>query len=190
MNKLKKLRVVMAGILCAGLLLVGIGVGVGFGEFSRFSYGGRTQLNGMVPRTFSESLVLEEGETLHVPSVYASYGTDGIYRDTPIRGVQYQTDVSVPQGQVQVDVEYRSVYSSVQVSRYYLSDFEKNPDRMLNLYTYLQFGSPLAVLMAYKDQALEDIRQHRLSDYDEILIDQVVITVNPADKGRVVLTKP
>lgn len=190
MNKLKNLRAILVGLLCVGLLLIGIGVGVAFGEFSRFTYGGRAQLDGMVSRTFSGSLVLEEGETLHIPFVYASYGIYDAYQNIPIHGVQYQTDTSIPQGQVRVDVEYRSVYSAVQLSRYYLGNAEKNPDRTLTLYTCLQFGSPLALLMAYKDQALEDIRQHRLSDYDEILIDRVVFTVNPADQGRVVLTKP
>lgn len=187
MSNLKKLRAVMAGLLCAGLLFVGIGVGVGFGEFSKFTYAGHTTLDGMVPRTYSEQLPLEEGETLHISPRHEFYGYWGAYPEEPNEGVQIKTDISIPNGQVKVDVEYRSVYSGIQVSRYYIGNGTTNLDRQLNIYTSPYYASPLAIIMAYKDQALEDIRQHKLGDYDEVLVDQVVITINPADADRVVL---
>ncbi len=187
MNKRKKARAVMAGILCAGLLFVGIGMGVAFGEFSKFTYAGRSTLDGMVPRTYSDRLTLEEGETLYVSTRYVPYSSMYTYQEEPAQGIQIKTDASVPSGQVQFDVAFRSVYSDIQISRYYLGDGTTNLDRQLNIYTTPHYGSPLAIFMAYKDRALEDIQHNKLGDYSEVLVDQVVITVHPTDADRVVL---
>lgn len=187
MSKLKKLRAVMAGILCAGLLLVGIGFGVAFGEFSSFTYAGHSELDGMVPRTYSDKLVLEDNARLYISANYSTYDPFNAYSGDPAQHVKLTTDSSVPKGHVKVNAMYRSVYSSLQFNCYRLNDDDSAPEWQMHLYTTPYYASPLAILMAYKDQVLEDIQQNRLGDYDEIIIEQVVITINPADADRIIL---
>lgn len=187
MSKLKKLRAVMAGILCAGLLLVGIGFGVGFGEFSSFTYAGHFPLDGMENQFYSEVLTLEEGANLHIAPQYISNGIMRASLVIPLRDIELATDNSIPSGQVKVDVSYRSVYSVIGINCYSTGNGTTNLDRQLNIYTTPPYTSPLAIFMTYKDRVLKDLQLRKLGDYDEILLDRVVITVNPADTDRIIL---
>lgn len=186
MRDLKKFRTMMAGLLCGGLLLVGIGFGVGFGEFSRFSYGGTSTLNGMETRTSSEKLTLEDGEVLHLSPRCSFYGAFRFYYMDPLQGFQMETDSMVAPGTVLIQTDYRSVYSTVQL-RFYASD---QIDGVLHQRAELcavPDSTPLAVIMAYKNQVLADLHRNTLADYEEIQVDRVVVTVNPADAHRVIL---
>ena len=46
-------------------------------------------------------------------------------------------------------------------------------------------SSDLAVLLACKDQVLEDLRSRQLGDYISYQLLEVTITVNPGDADRV-----
>lgn len=189
MRNLQKLRAAAAGILCAGLLLVGIGIGVGFVELSHFTYAGHFTLDGMTSQSYSEVLTLEDHTSLYVSPYYTPYGTISISHNTPVQGVDVETDSSLPTGQVRVDVTYRSVYSEVHLNCYEIGNGTTDPAWRLNIYTTPKSSSPLPIFMAYKDRVLNDIRQHKLGDYDEVLLDRVVIAVNPADKNRILLER-
>ena len=48
---MRKIRLVLLGVLCAGLLVCGIGTGVTLAEVSTFSYGGHQLLESAQSRT-------------------------------------------------------------------------------------------------------------------------------------------
>ena len=48
-------------------------------------------------------------------------------------------------------------------------------------------GDELAMLLSCKDQILSDIRNHQLGTYLPVQINEIVITANPADVGRILL---
>lgn len=56
---MRKIRLVLLGVLCAGLLVCGIGTGVTLAEVSTFSYGGQQLLESAQSRTQSLTVTLD-----------------------------------------------------------------------------------------------------------------------------------
>ena len=67
---MRKIRLVLLGVLCAGLLVCGIGTGVTLAEVSTFSYGGQQLLESAQNRTQSLTVTLDLPESTVYPVSY------------------------------------------------------------------------------------------------------------------------
>ena len=170
----KTFRLTMLGLLCGGLLLVGIGAGVTFAEASTFSYGGEKLLDQVQAQSKSFEVSLEEGwERLYI----SSYGDLLLQLSETAR---IETSEDVEPGSVQIDLDYQTAGPQVSYSWE-----EDGTNAYIHLYWTRRGELPL--LLACKDQPLTDIQDRKISDYIAVKMEEVVITVNPADAERVVL---
>lgn len=171
----KKFRLTMLALLCGGLLLVGIGAGVSFAEYSGFSYAGEQLPE--TARTESQSFTVSlEREASQV--IISSYS------DTLLSGLKnahIESSEAVAPNTVRLDVTYETVGPGVNC---WLDTYEE-PDTPDWLQLNWSNSSDMAVLMACKDQLLADLRDHRLGEYIPARLTEVRIAVNPADTTRI-----
>lgn len=170
----KTFRLTMLGLLCGGLLTVGIGVGVTFAEVSSFSYAGEKLLGRAQAQSKSFEVSLEEGrERLYI----SSYGDLLLQLSETAR---IETSEDVEPSSVRIDLDYQTVGPQV-----FYSWEEEGANAFIHLYWTGRGGMPL--LLACKDQLLADIQDRKISNYIPVRMTEAVITVNPADAERVVL---
>lgn len=171
----KTFRLTMLGLLCGGLLMVGVGAGVTFAEVSAFSYTGQQKLPDQAQaQSKSFEVSLEEGwERLYI----SSYGDLLLQLSETAR---IETSEDVEPGSVRIDLDYQTVGPQVSYSWE-----EEGTNAYIHLYWTGGGGMPL--LLACKDQLLTDIQNRKISDYIAVQMTEAVITVNPADAERVVL---
>lgn len=170
----KRFRLTMLGLLCGGLLLVGIGVGVAFAEYSAFTYAGQR-----VPEQAREQSQSFTAEVDPEAPWIAIYGR-GAGLEQLGKAARIEVSEDLAPGTVRIDLQYRSVGSQIHAS------WNDAPlGNSIRLY-YWNSGGDVDMLMAYKDQILEDIRNHQLGDYVAVQLTEAVITVNPADAEKIV----
>lgn len=167
-------RLTMLGVFCAGLLMIGIGAGVAFAEYSSFTYAGQR-----VPeraREQSQSFtVAVDPEANWIEISGRSPGLEQL-----MEAARIEVSEDLEPGTVRLDFQYRSMGPQIRVS------WDQSPlGNTIRL--YWTGGSDMDMLMSYKDQILEDIRNHQLGDYVAIQLTEAVITVNPADAEKIVL---
>lgn len=178
MNRKKKLRLILLGVLLIGLLLMGIGVGVCTLEVASFTYGGT-----VVP---NESEVRELKETVEIEDQYSEiYVSPGIWVGEGVTSQQIQVveDPQQKQGTVEVRISYVEAPGTKIVC-----DSYPGTDDMWRISTYPQTRrSGLESLMAVKDQLLKDLDNRVFRDYQMAELRGLTVTVNPADRGRIYL---
>ena len=175
MKKLNKIRLVMTGLLCGGLLTIGIGVGVSFGELSQFTYAGSKLLSDSSVKSFTTHVELFNPDAQLYINTYSFNGPFNV-EDCLV------TSEDVAPGTVQIEADYRSVASVPEISHHQFGYLDEDNAETL----YLNWnGSPAALFFAYKDEILSDIQNRRLGDYRECQLSNLLISVNPADKDRI-----
>lgn len=171
----KTFRLTMLGVLCAGLLLIGVGAGVAFAEFSDFTYGGQRTLNQAAEQTQTLTVPLPAEGATYIQAAVGPYAV-------PLwEAGRIETRESVETGTAEISLRFKGV--DVKPS-YWYEDAEGSQE--INIY-WKDHGREAALFMAYKDQLLEDLMNRRLSDYIPVELTEMVVYVNPADADRVVL---
>lgn len=170
MKKLNKIRLSMAVLLCMGVLLIGIGFGIGFGEAAEFTYAGSKMLRGSTSNTITREMELyHEDDNVYI--YISSLNSEENIEDCLV------TSEDVKPGTIRIEADYRSVFSSPDVFH-----IDYGSEEGLNL----NWDEPfMEVFFAFKDIVLEDIRNGQLGEYREHEYTNVVITVNPADEDRI-----
>ena len=176
---MRKLQKVMTAVFLGGVLLGGIGTGIALVEYSSLSYGGECLIG-------EEHLVTEnldfrfeqDGRTL----VVAYYGTPSV--------MNVEEDASVPPGIVRYQVTYneKRVIPSLSFTEWEEETQEQKPV-YLGYLTLMSHGcgSDFGSFMENRDRILEDLRQKRISDYQETRITEVRVKVNPGTRPFVEL---
>lgn len=173
MKKLNKIRLVMAGLLCGGLLLIGIGAGVGFGEFSKFTYSGTKMLSASTEKSYSEDVELfHQNGTVYIDT--QGFNCHPEMQDCLI------TSEEVEPGTMHIELDYRSAISTPNIYHYPTDSGKES-------FYFSWSGPTMALLFAYKDEVLNDIKNFQLGEYREMEFSDLSITVNPADKDRIML---
>lgn len=168
----KTLRLAMLGVLCAGLLMMGIGAGVAFAEYSSFTYAGVRVPDQAQTQEQSFTAVLDpEAKQLRI------YGGGSYLSDQLLELARLEVNGDLEPGTVRLDLRYRSVGP-----RIHASWAEGDAVRL-----YWSGGYDMELLMSCKDQLLEDIRSRQIGDYVPVQLTEAVITVNPADAEKVTL---
>lgn len=102
---MRKIRLVLLGVLCAGLLVCGIGTGVTLAEVSTFSYGGQQLLESAQSRTQSLTVTLDLPEcTVYLEDVPYGWGSDNRLMD--VSRLEISSDI--PAGTLRLDATYDS----------------------------------------------------------------------------------
>ena len=179
-NSRRAFHLTMLGLLCGGLLLTGIGVGVQLVEVSALSYGGERLLED-TPR--SGRLVVDLGEVPGPVSI-SSYDS-GLYAQLLEVGNIQVRDTVTP-GTVELDLRYEGADLTpdywVDV---WAAESASGARQQVNLCWHTH--SDLALLLSWKDRVLEDLRQGRIGDYAPCRLTGAVISVHPDDAQRVQL---
>lgn len=176
---MRKIRFTLLGILCAGLLVCGIGAGVTLAEVSSFSYSGRQLLQPMEDCTQTVVVALESPDsTVRFQNYLDAYDTDIILGNV----CRLETSDTVTLGTLRLEASYETAGPEISV----WNDYWPEENREL-IHLGWDSGDDLAMLLSCKDQVLADIRNHQLGTYLPVLVQEIVITVNPADVGRVAL---
>ena len=175
---MRKLRLSMLALLCAGLLLCGIGAGVTLAEFSSFTYSGQQLIDGA--QDCSQRFTIQLEST--TGPVYLGSGHPSYAPASSADMICLETDDSVAPGTLRVDVHYRSVGPEPYVWNDY---WEGEEGEWVQLGWYN--ASELELLLACKDQVLSDIQAHRLGDYIPAELTAVTVCVASSDADRIVL---
>lgn len=171
----KRFRLTMLGLLCGGLLLLGIGAGVSFAEYSGFTYVGQRLPEGAQTEEQSITVPLESADKPIRISSYVSQLHSVLQEATILTSDQVEPNT------VRFDVTYETLGAT---PVFWQDSYEEAdmPDWILMSWSA---SSDLSVLLACKDQVLEDLRNRQLGEYLSCQLLEVTITVNPADEGRV-----
>lgn len=174
MRNKKTFRLTMLGVLCGGLLLVGVGAGVAFAEYSTFTYAGqRLPEQAQFQSQSFTAKVDPEAEWI----VIGGYGS-GL--DRLCETARVETSEALEPGTVRLDIQYRSAGLKLHAS------WDKEPlGDSIRLY-WDGGGSGLDLLLACKNQLLADIRDHQIGDYATVQLTDAVITLHPADTEKLV----
>ena len=176
---MRKVRLILLGVLCAGLLVCGIGAGVTLTEVSAFSYGGQQLLESAPLRSQSLTVTLDLPEsTIYLEDLLYGWGSDVRLMD--VSRLEIRDDV--PAGTLRLDATYDSAGPELAV---WDDSWEEGNLEWVHL--SWQSTDDLAMLFSCKDQVLSDLRAHRLTSYVPAELREVVVAVNPADADRIVL---
>ena len=169
----KKLCAWMLGLLASGLLLMGIGVGLGFAEFADFGYAGATYVG---TEHVEKPVVLELPEEGRLDISFHVYG------GTEVEPT-FVEDESQEPGKVHITVKTIGVDMDVWIGNIY------EPDDGTGKYMTMGCStrSSMEALMLVKDHVLRDIRDHQIGSYYTEKLEAVTVRLNPADVGRVEL---
>lgn len=181
---MRKLRITALILVCLGLLIGGIGIGMCFVEASSFTYRDTVRLNMTQEDTVFTSIYLDEEEKLTGYEIYDS-NSQNIVLSPDAQIPQIQTDSQLEEGVVQVEVAYRSIPG---FTPYLLTASLVNNEVQRILYISNGFMQPTAIL-SVKDQLLSDIKNRRIGEYQFAEITGVTFTVNPADRGKIELAQ-
>lgn len=150
----------MGGAFLAGLVLMGVGGGVAFAEYSSFQYMGQKYIQSGEEKQYSHTFTIPEDAQKAV--LYQS-------RD----GGEVVIDESIPAGQIRVDVTYwgdsKTVDNNLHVEerRQVFLPYNGTIEQQMPVYTIQVFswGSGVDEWAAFQ-QLLQDIKQHEFYSYD------------------------
>lgn len=176
---MRKTRLILLGILCSGLLLCGIGAGVTLAEVSSFSYSGRQLIQPMENRTQTLTVSLESADgIIWVQNYLDVYDSDVRLEDV----CRLESSDTVAPGTLELEASYDTAGPEISIWNDYCPE-----ENLELLHLGWNSGDELAMLLSCKDQILSDIRNHQLGTYLPVQVNEIVITVNPADAGRILL---
>lgn len=175
---MRKKWMILAGCFFGGILLCGLGAGIGFAEFSGFSYASDRQLGTIA----EDTLTYDEEEDVDTYYIYARYneGADKIV----------VSDNSLPIGRIEIDVTYNDDFEhpylytetcTVDEATYEEGEeqeYEEMQDGQTECYIYVHYPTDdFKLMMKYKDIVLADIKNGQIGTYGEYGSNYFDITV-------------
>lgn len=165
---MSKWQKILLGVFSAGVLLCGIGAGVMFTEFSALSYGGRQLLGETDMQTENFDVKFEPGEERHFISGWYSWDQNDVL-----------TDAEVPLNTVRFQVTYNK--SRVTPRAYWNEEARE----ITLLCKWNGEDDDMELLMQAKDLFLDSLKQGKLVSFDTMGMEEVTVTVNPANRKDV-----
>lgn len=173
MNK-HRLRMSLLGVLCGGLMLLGVGVGVCAVEFSDFSYGGV-----IIPHQ-------EEKEIRQVIR-FNPKGKTQTFRFDVMRMLENSAEIvpdeQLEPGTILVEAKYRAM---PQVE-YSLDAWQSGETEWNYNFYQSSYTDGLSTLLAIKDQLMQDLKEHCLHSYEMSEMTEIRIHVRPENQNWVCL---
>lgn len=160
-----KLRLILLGTFCAGVLLTGIGVGTAIVEYTSLEYTGIYSLGGeMTKADYEFKIELDEDEELRVMDYC------GI--------VEIQYDKSVPENMVRCRIQYDS--DMIKMTPKIVDGGGQDYKCQWLYFDRRYIGSDFDLVMKNKDMILADLKQGKIGTYIfEEPVKEITVTVNP-----------
>lgn len=164
---------ILAGCFLGGILICGLGVGIGFAEFSTFTYVGDRQMGSMT----EETLTYQTKEEIDEYHIYTPYHRGN-------RGEWLVSDNTLPKGTIEIEVQYNNDFERPYlVEDYYEYHAEETSEtdgnlmaeetdevslqpskKTVELSVYYDMDE-MKTFMKYKDVILEDIKNKEIGSY-------------------------
>ena len=162
---------VLLGIFLTGVLLTGIGLGIAFGEYSDFTYGGEVLIGNDKEEVESKDYIISLGEK---KTRVANYTT---------KELDFVVDKKMKDGQVRVEVisnpdyvksyHYYEDYENTDYSPEYISDYEGE----IQVHLGRTIGD-FELMMKYKDDFLENLKHSKIKSYYLDAVKSVTVKAN------------
>ena len=173
---MRNYRKVFAIVLVAGVLLGGLGAGVALAEYSSLEYVGR-QVIGNTSMTTQEFTV--EIPAKNTPENRLYLGSNYYHHDWSVERTIVQ-DETIPQGDIVVRISYNQNQGQPEVV------LEEGDDSLAIYWYYNDSSSDMAQMFAVKDQLLEDLKNHKIGNYDTMEVESIQFLIHPNDRNRVI----
>lgn len=182
---MRKKWMILAGCFFGGILICGLGVGIGFVEFSHFTYAGDRTLGSVKEETLTNT-VREDIDTYYVNIPWSQKNG---------HNAKMVSDNSLPEGTIEIDVVYNDDYEKPYVYEevWDMPADENDQSGETDRCSYLNIcmdADPVKIIMRYKDIILEDIRNDQIGSYSNdwsqsIQVEEV--RYHPSLEGKVEL---
>ena len=165
---MKKYHIILIGIFAAGVLLTGIGAGVAFTEFSALTYGGKEIVGETEMRTEAFDVEFEPGDERQFIGGWYNWA---------------QTDILTDAGIPENTVRFRATYNGERIFPHAVWEEENNQAALL--WRWVSEEDDMELMMKAKDLFLENLKEGRIISFDTPGMEEVTVTVNPANKDDV-----
>lgn len=185
--------VVLIACFFSGILICGLGVGIGFVEFSGMTYIGEQEIGEQIEETLIY-VITDEADSYYIYSHF---------HIPP--GQKIISDNSIPKDQIKIDVTYNSMLEKPYIyDDYYHSHEEtsivtydengneifeddvENSKSICDIYISYPDGAMESLLKA-KDIILEDLKNNRIGSYRVTDDFDVVVRCNPAIADKIIV---
>lgn len=180
-----KYKKVMAAVFLSGLLMMGIGGGVAFAEFSSLSYGGDISLSGEMKQVTLKAPLPENTNSVH-------FYVRG-YDSNKIRVVG---DSSLKKDQISIDVlcdqEVFTPYIQDGKDLYgdeYKEDSENGNIVFMIDYSYHNNNRDMFNFFKVKDDLLKGLKERKIYSYSSEAVEEVVIKAPPELVDRITVER-
>lgn len=173
--KKMNINMIMAVIFLCGILLVGIGAGVAFGEYSALEYGGEKEIGIGERKEITLEQKIVTGKKAKKTILYNHYGDD----------YELKQDKKVPEGIVRYEITYDSKHVQPELQYTDYSEVGYNDDETIKNFEGELFivshrtVNEMELFMELKDEALNDLKNGKISSYLYNPVEKVVVRVNP-----------
>ena len=189
MNLKGNYRKIIVLILAIGILLCGLGTGVAISEYSSFEYLGQKNLGGDELKTDTFQETLYRGKNGNGEVYIHSYGLGE-------EKISLETSKKVPKDQIQFVVEYNPnnvqdihIVQNIHIAREDSAEYDEFPEETGYVSYYLTYymsdHDSFGMMMSYKDEILENLKEKRFYEYDYKTIQSVRVVVHPSNKDVV-----
>lgn len=179
---------IITGIFIMGIVLIGVGCGIAFGEYSQFTYGGK-QTCVLQEDTKEFTFKLDDNISEDEKKIY--YYTVGcedvkIIEDDEIKNDEICFEVSYNKELVEPKVE--KSYSAANNYMYQTEESkEEINDEIYEVgFYYNNSYDDLELFMMCKDKLLKDLKNNKISDYSPRYLTGCIIKVAPDNYDKVI----
>ena len=180
MRKIIKICFLLA---ISGSLLVGIGSGVAFAEYSSIEYGGKKEI--VETKNIHKSVMVEVDSDMLCPPIENSSQKPILFIDDWENNNNFdiETDKNVPKDSVKITVDYQTSSDSISIflSKGSFDCLGKVYQNSLNVYAdYNSSVTDIGSFVKTSRQILNDLKHRKLYDYaDNSGVKKVVLYINP-----------
>ncbi len=162
---------ILLGIFLTGVLLTGIGVGIAFGEYSDFTYGGEVLIGNEREEVETKDYIISLGKKKTRVSNFTHTETD------------FVVDKKLKDGQVRVEVitnpdyvksyHYYEDYKNADYAPEYVADYEGEIQIHLG-----NIKNEFELFMEYKDDFLQNLKNSTIKSYRIDAVKSVTVKAN------------
>lgn len=164
-----KLKMILLGVFCAGVLITGIGVGIAVIEYTQLEYTGVHVIGGenIAEAKYEFELELAEDETFYVENWNGK--VDIVY------------DATIPENQVQCSIRYNAALT--EISAVMMS--ESHQDIRL-CFPKRYIADDFDLLMQNKDLIIAELKNNQIGSYSLAEpVESITVRVNPKLTDRI-----
>lgn len=180
---MRKIIKISIAVICAGILLSGIGTGIAIAEYANLEYTGQHDLGEeyMKQESIDTVIMPVEGKKLMVLEYHRP--ADIVYdKSVPVNTIRYKVRYNPELVSVRVRYEEEEYEEEDYGDREALE--EKRYQGSIRMDTYY-FGSGFDLFMKNKDLILSELKQGKIGSYQVKDIENVEICMNPQMKDWV-----